>query len=266
VSYKQHDAAEKYKRHRQEYCSSLTGSAEQKKACTEEGTSARDYLPWWYALIAWPEGIGAWAVIATGLAIVWQSWATAGVLEHMRSESRARIEIRPGDIVVNNEEEDPYWQEVGGLYWFIETYISLRNVGKSSAYIVRCSGEAFVLQSGELLEDRSFNGHSLDISSAVIEPSEKIACDPTIIEFDLPIKEVVDLISQNEIYLIFRGFVEYETQGTQWRRDFCYWWIDNQFLRRQESGFTFPPNTFERMRDGSWEKYPNQNNGEQKAN
>lgn len=51
-------------------------TAEQKKSCIEETASARDYQPWGYELVAWPEGIGAWVLIFTGAAIGWQSWLT----------------------------------------------------------------------------------------------------------------------------------------------------------------------------------------------
>jgi hypothetical protein len=73
VSYQQHCATEKYKRHRQEYCAAFMALEDQKIACEEEGTSARDYLPWGYELLIWPEGITTWAIILTGLAIFWQS-------------------------------------------------------------------------------------------------------------------------------------------------------------------------------------------------
>jgi hypothetical protein len=32
--------------------------------------------PWWYKLVAWPEGITAWMLVLTLAAIVWQAWET----------------------------------------------------------------------------------------------------------------------------------------------------------------------------------------------
>ena len=76
VAHKQHDAAEKYKRHRAEYCSALGSTPQQKKECIEKRTSARDYLPWGYDLVGWPEGITTWAILLTLGAIIWQSSET----------------------------------------------------------------------------------------------------------------------------------------------------------------------------------------------
>jgi hypothetical protein len=88
VTYKQHSAAEKYKHHREEYCAALVATAEQKKACIEERTTARDYLPWRYELIAWPEGITTWAIIATGFVIGWQSWETRKAAKAVEDQTR----------------------------------------------------------------------------------------------------------------------------------------------------------------------------------
>jgi hypothetical protein len=88
VAYKQHDAAQKYKTHRKEYCASRVTTAEQKKACEEEGADASDYLPWGYKLIAWPEGITTWAIIATGFFIAWQSWETRKAAKAVENQTR----------------------------------------------------------------------------------------------------------------------------------------------------------------------------------
>lgn len=74
VAYKQHDASEKYKAHREEYCASV-GTIPQQKACQEEGANASDYLPWGYNLISWPEGITTWALMLTLAAVILQTRA-----------------------------------------------------------------------------------------------------------------------------------------------------------------------------------------------
>ena len=76
VAYQQHRAAKQYRAHRAEYCSTLVATPEQKEACEEEGTSAKDYLPWGYELFGWPEGVTTWAIIATGFFIAWQAVET----------------------------------------------------------------------------------------------------------------------------------------------------------------------------------------------
>lgn len=76
VAHKQHRAAEEYGHHRADYCAGLVATPEQKKACEEEAKNARDYLPWGYELISWPDGITAWAIIFTGFFIASQSYET----------------------------------------------------------------------------------------------------------------------------------------------------------------------------------------------
>ena len=69
VAYKQHYTREKYEAKRQEACIALSITSEQKYSCYKEAQSRHDYLPWGYILVAWPEGITTWAIIATVLVI-----------------------------------------------------------------------------------------------------------------------------------------------------------------------------------------------------
>jgi hypothetical protein len=76
VAYEQHHAREKYEAKREEACIALAITFEQKYSCAKEAQSRKDYTPWWNVLVAWPEGITTWAIIATGFAIAWQSSET----------------------------------------------------------------------------------------------------------------------------------------------------------------------------------------------
>jgi hypothetical protein len=73
VAYEEHRAADEYKHHRAEWCSANFTTAQQKEACKEEKTDAQDYVPWEVAIISWPVGITAWAVLGTLVVIGWQS-------------------------------------------------------------------------------------------------------------------------------------------------------------------------------------------------
>ena len=101
VAHKQHDAAEKYKRHRAEYCSALGSTPQQKKECIEKRTSARDYLPWGYDLVRWPEGITTWAILLTLGAIGWQGWETRKVAEATRDSICTQVKALR--IAINTE-------------------------------------------------------------------------------------------------------------------------------------------------------------------
>jgi hypothetical protein len=102
VACKQQNAAEKYKRHRAEYCAALVATTEQKKSCAEETASARNYLPWRYILFIWPEGITTWAIIATGFVIAWQSSETRKAAQSARDSIRLQELAMQQWIVLNN--------------------------------------------------------------------------------------------------------------------------------------------------------------------
>lgn len=102
VAYKQHCAAEKYKAHREQYCAALMVSAEQKKACAEEGAGARDYLPWGYNLVAWPDGITTWAIIFTGFVIAWQAWETRDSIRLQEAAMEQWVKIVNWSVLVRD--------------------------------------------------------------------------------------------------------------------------------------------------------------------
>jgi hypothetical protein len=135
VAYKQHKAAEKYKHHRAEYCASLTATAEQKKACIEEGATAHDYLPWWYELLRWPEGITTWAIIATGFVIGWQSWETRRAAEATAKSADAAF--LNAQAVINAERALLLFkvekEQISGLSGPSIFHINVVNYGKTPA-------------------------------------------------------------------------------------------------------------------------------------
>jgi hypothetical protein len=84
VARQQETAAEKYERERESRCVAAfpaASEAEKQDACKHEKDSGRNYLPWWYVLLTWPEGITTWAIIATGFVIAWQSRETRKAAE-----------------------------------------------------------------------------------------------------------------------------------------------------------------------------------------
>jgi hypothetical protein len=59
------------------------------------------YVDWWRPLIAFPEGIAAWAVIATLLVIGWQSWETRKAAQAGRDAAIATLQN--AQALVNSE-------------------------------------------------------------------------------------------------------------------------------------------------------------------
>jgi hypothetical protein len=92
MTYEEKQATIKYQRQCQEHISQiLAGKAEKDNASRNECKDAKDYMPWWYILIAWPDGIGVWAIIATGIVIGWQGYETRRAANVMHKQTEIQL-------------------------------------------------------------------------------------------------------------------------------------------------------------------------------
>jgi len=74
VTYEEKNAAIEYGRKCQAKSAAVAATCpKQKISSGDECRDPKEYVPWGYILIAWPDGITAWAIIATGFVIAWQS-------------------------------------------------------------------------------------------------------------------------------------------------------------------------------------------------
>jgi hypothetical protein len=77
VTYEEHKASDKYQRDCQSHVSAVPYAPNSDNAYrADECQDPKQYIPWWYVLIAWPDGITVWALLATFGAIVWQAMET----------------------------------------------------------------------------------------------------------------------------------------------------------------------------------------------
>lgn len=145
VAYKQHRAADNYESDRQSWCATLPSTApEEQASCADKGPNRDNYLGWGYKLVAWPDGITVWAIIATGFVIGWQSWETRkaakatgeGAIE-MRRQNRNMVAKERALFSVNF----PLGSETmtvrpGHRIQIGDFRILLSNIGGTSAYNV----------------------------------------------------------------------------------------------------------------------------------
>jgi len=103
VAYEQHYAREKYQAKSQADCILLSVSVEEKHSCAKDTQSRKDYAPWWYVLVAWPEGITTWAIIATGFVIAWQSNETRKAAKGALLNAQAFINAERARILFETE-------------------------------------------------------------------------------------------------------------------------------------------------------------------
>jgi len=135
VAYKYHYAAEKYKPACQSDVAAIPFLGPQTPSSANECADPKKYLPWWYELIAWPEGIQNWAIVATGLLIAWQSYETRKSAQAARdsidlSRDTAKRQLRAymciGKVRLNVTPDKQ-----------LKAQIHIENSGQSPAYEVR---------------------------------------------------------------------------------------------------------------------------------
>jgi hypothetical protein len=119
VAYRQREASQAYTISHAIYCDGFMASEDQKVACKEEDVNAKDYLPWWFELFRWPEGITTWAIIATGFVIAWQAYETRKATEAAEASAAAallntRLQIRSDRAwIVVSVDESPASEWIG---------------------------------------------------------------------------------------------------------------------------------------------------------
>jgi hypothetical protein len=143
VAYEQHYAREKYQAEAQEDCIALAISIEEKHSCAKETQSRKDYTPWWYVLVTWPDGITTWAIIATGFMLAWQSSETrkaakAGLIAANAAKTNADIAIGLSiptlvlhKLTLNLHPDG----KLRSFYKYPEFRIEVKNFGQSPAFV-----------------------------------------------------------------------------------------------------------------------------------
>jgi hypothetical protein len=193
--------------------------------------------------------------------IGWQSWETrksAKVgriaaeaaltqIQMMKDKERARVEIKALGLEM---------QRVGEDFWHIKATIELRNVGTGRAYVRLGTGNLEVSGNGMPPEPYL---KSLDIVDGFIDPTG----DPATESFyffqpeNAALSEYAQEICDGEIGVYIAGFIEYETVGTRFHRNFNYAWVGHgsplNIGARLTSSEEFTPKTDEdRVSFGFW--------------
>jgi hypothetical protein len=215
VASQQHAAAQKYEATREERCAvAFELDAKKQDTCKHERDSSADYMDWRYVLFAWPEGITAWAIITTGIAIFWQANETRAAaraakdgaksaldqIEMMKAKERARLVIR---IIPNS-------LSITDINW--DTTFRINNIGSSHAF------EVWIWATFEF--SQSFVPPEIPRLSFVkrsprlrIDKRVFATCRPEIVE-DREIvtwsEEKMRQVAIGETFLHLRGTVEYQ--------------------------------------------------------
>ena len=146
--------------------------------------------------------------------------AAKASVDTMIAKERARIEINSGTLTLDNETR----------FWNLKTTVKFRNMGNSRAYITKTASEFYIGPPGDVVPREAEYGFLIfedGIIDAGKEPAEQTICFfPKDGEFELAEFSQRFYNSQLKAYIF--GFIEYETMGTTWHRDFRYEWATSQ--------------------------------------
>jgi hypothetical protein len=130
-------------------------------------------------------------------------------------KERARIEIKGLGLEL---------QRVSEEFWHIKATIELRNVGTGRAYVRLGTGNLVVAEDNPPTES---HWNSLDVVDGFVDPSG----DPVTQSFyffqpeNAALSEYAQNICDGVVGVYITGFIEYETVGTRFHRNFNYAWV-----------------------------------------
>lgn len=246
-----------------------------------KSTNKPKYPPSWVDTFAWPEGVTAWALFLTLLVIAWQSVETHAAAEATvasvevakqqadlireqmdtqvhRERARLNLEVQGIEIDIHEVELDD------GLN--LNTCIEITNIGHSNAFIKNGAARFVLVTAGEWPLSEASPEDFTPFSNTV-EPSTDPVYSPIWNDYvPLSLKSFSQDIANGTRSLYLYGFVEYETLGIRWHRDFGYVWKIGDSARE-------PPDpesiVFQSLRDseklcvtGWWEQNLRQKNTE----
>jgi hypothetical protein len=232
MAYQQHRAREEYQAQSDAECTALAISPEEKHTCAKEAQNRKDYTHWWDVLLAWPEGITTWAIIATGFAIAWQSNETRKSAEAARKQlTHLATSERAWVLVKNISAEFVYFNDGAERFRAIKFSITLENWGKTPAFIEKIDrGAIFEKGPGRFIDSID----SIDLSGFLLSDEEqpsRTVLPPGSSNFDFSIQSQQVLNETESANFTRSGFPIPVTWGTIWYSDsyggtkfsrFCY--------------------------------------------
>ncbi|MGA2992689.1 MAG: hypothetical protein ABSD88_19645 [Candidatus Korobacteraceae bacterium] len=237
VSYKDEDHADRTAQQASAPNNTSVSAVADNTHPAENKENPQRHLPRWHRFFSWPEGITAWAIFLTLMAIAEQTKQTAKAAkaaqdsanaaygsvrfaeaqwELTREKERARLDVDARHTTLD--------VEVAGddLVHLIAT-VSVRNIGASRAFIGCTSGTMITKLRNETLGgDDDYS--PLDLPEQFFDPDKdavpiKVYCFPT-----ATAKTFAECLEDGTYTLHFFGFIEYETLGFWRRKEFGYDW------------------------------------------
>ena len=193
--------------------------------------------PSWIDTFTWPEGVTAWSLLLTLIVIAFQSIEThaaadataasveaakvqAGLIREQmvtqveRERARLNLEVQPIEIP-----EKTFYDGVD-----LSTCIKITNVGHSNAYVKDGAVRFALVASGQGYFSPA-SPEDFSPFSNTIEPTKgPVYCPVQSDYIPLRLREFAEDVANGVRALYLYGFIEYETMGIRWHRDFGYVW------------------------------------------
>jgi hypothetical protein len=195
--------------------------------------------PVWAKFVTWPEGVGAWALILTLLAIAWQSIETheaaktgaeaanaaSGSLTMAEAQWKLMIEEKRARLEVDVDRKTLTVESESGIYLrHLIATLKIRNIGESKAYIRRAEGILITKAQDVPLEPDNHPFHSLDIPTPLEPHPDATEVKMYLFLEDTKLETFADCLGKSIFSLHLSGFIEYETLGICYRKEFGYSW------------------------------------------
>jgi len=274
VTYKDQQARVKYQRECQEHMASIAVPVGKYTSGGDECKDPKDYMPWWDILVAWPEGITTWAIILTLGAISWQAFearkstdvardavnAAYGSVTFAEAQWKLMIEEKRARLEVDVDRRTLTVESESGVYLrHLIATLKIRNIGESKAYIRRAEGILITKAPDAPLEPDSHLFNSLDIPTPLEPHPDATEIKVYLFLDDTKLETFADCLDESILSLHLSGFIEYQTLGICYRKEFRYRWMTvTNFSTGKMLGLTEPfyPNSpkhaSDRIRYGSW--------------
>jgi hypothetical protein len=193
--------------------------------------------------------ISAKAATVSAMAADESAKASLQQIQLMKSKERARLEIKAGSVQVEN---------LGEKIWDLKTKLEFRNLGPSRAYITRSSGALTVIRENvQQSTDEDVIDSPLSLPDSFLDGMSSTIDVPfwywPLPQGDNPpdMKAFAAEFKKGTVAIHLRGFVEYETIGINWHRDFWYI-LEFNSIGRMLLGNPEPETDVERITQGWW--------------
>jgi len=171
--------------------------------------------PIWARYFTWPDGVGAWAVMLTLLAIVWQSIETraaakAGEIAALATQNSVQVMIdseRPWIVAHMNQSKNPCLLDNGNVRfeW------TVKNVGKSPAKLIKAGAMVSLDTLGPPTDKIQYSMESLDGRILVPGDSYPLVAFWLITEDGRPRYHLGKAVEDFSDFAIVYGYVQYRS-------------------------------------------------------